>query len=388
MASEAETEREKRVTPFELYFDLVFVFAFTQVTGLLAANLTWGGMLRGMLVLAALWWAWGAYAWLATTTDLSEGRTRLVMLVVIAAMLAVGLATPRAFTDDALVFALAYATVRALHLVLYAVAARDDPRLLRNVLGLVPGSMFSATLILIAAHFDGSVEVALWTIGLVFDYCAPLVLDPEGWQVNAAHFAERFGLIYIIALGESLISIGVGAQGLDVTVGLLAVASLGVAVVTALWWTYFDVVAIVAEWRLTNALGGEQQALARDSYSYLHLPMVAGVILFAVGVKKTVAHPGDSLETVAAVSLAGGIALYLVAQILFRLRNVGTISRPRCVAVVALACVATAGTSMPGVVQLLLVALVAALLVAWESVRYRDQRRRVHSGTFVPVRHR
>jgi low temperature requirement protein LtrA len=206
--------------------------------------------------------------------------------------------------------------------------------------------------------------------------------------VNAAHFAERFGLIYIIALGESVISIGVGAQGLAVTIGLVAVASLGVAVVTALWWTYFDVVAIVAEWRLTSARGGEQQAIARDSYTYLHLPMVAGVILFAVGVKKAVAHPGDSLETVAAVSLAGGIALYLVAQVLVRLRNVGTISRPRCVAVAALAGIAVAGSSVPAVVPLLLVALVAALLVAWESLRYRDQRRRVQSGTFIPVRYR
>ena len=388
MTGESQTEREKRVTPFELYFDLVFVFAFTQVTALLAANLTWGGVLRGVLVLAALWWAWGAYAWLATTIDLSEGRTRLVMLVVIAAMLVVGLATPRAFTDDALAFGLGYATVRLLHLVLYAVAARDDPRLLRNVLGLAPTSMFAAALILVAAHFDGATEVLLWAIALVFDYCAPLVLDPGGWQVNAAHFAERFGLIYIIALGESVISIGVGAQGLDVTIGLVAVASLGVAVVTALWWTYFDVVAIVAEWRLTNARGGEQQAIARDSYTYLHLPMVAGVILFAVGVKKAVAHPGDSLETVAAVSLAGGIALYLVAQVLVRLRNVGTISRPRCVAVAALAGIAVAGTSVPGVVQLLLVALVAALLVAWEAIRYRDQRRRVQSGTFIPARYR
>jgi low temperature requirement protein LtrA len=388
VASEPESAREKRVTPFELYFDLVFVFAFTQVTGLLAANLTWGGVLRGMLVLAALWWAWGAYAWLATTTDLAEGPTRLVMLVVIVAMLAVGLATPRAFTDDALVFALAYAAVRLLHLVLYAVAARDDPRLLRAVLGLVPGSMFSATMILIATQFDGSTEVILWTIGLLFDYGAPAVIDPGGWQVNAAHFAERFGLIYIIALGESLISIGVGAQGLDVTVGLLAVASLGVVVVTALWWTYFDVVAIVAEWRLTTARGGEQQALARDSYSYLHLPMVAGVILFAVGAKKAVAHPGDSLETVAAVSLAGGIAIYLVAQVLVRLRNVGTLSRPRCIAAAALAGIAAAGTSTPAVVQLLLVAAVAAGLVAWESVRYREVRRQVRSGTYIPVRHR
>jgi low temperature requirement protein LtrA len=307
VAETLEESTEHAVTPLELFFDLVFVFAITQVTSLLTHDPTWHGVLRGMLVLAAVWWAWTGYAWLTSTLDVDEGGVRLAMLASMGAMLCVALAVPGAFGDDAVLFGVGYLFVRLFHLVLYANAGHDDPDQFWALIRIAPSELLGALLILAAGFLEGNVRVAVWLVALAIDYLGPAVVPVHGWRIAPAHFAERHGLIVLIALGESIIAIGVGA-GLTLTTGVIVGALLGVVVVSALWWLYFDVAAIFARTRLTHAVGVEQTRLARDAYSYLHLPMVAGIVLFAFGLKTTLHHVGDVLDTVPAVALCGGAA--------------------------------------------------------------------------------
>jgi low temperature requirement protein LtrA len=307
--SEHEHDAEHQVTPLELFFDLVFVFAITQVTILLADDPTWGGVLRGMLVLAALWWAWSTYAWLTSATDVDEGGVRLVMLASVAAMFGVALAVPGVFGDDAVLFGVAYLVVRLLHLVLSATVVRDDPARLGAILRFAPTAIIGASLLVLAGFLDGDERIAVWVAALAIDYLGPVVVGAgQGWQVAPEHFAERHGLIILIALGESMIAVGVGA-GLELGTGVIVGAALGIVVISALWWLYFDVAAIVARGRLMQARGLELHRLALHSYSYLHLPMFAGIVLFALGLKTTLGHVDEALDAVPAVGLCGGAAL-------------------------------------------------------------------------------
>jgi low temperature requirement protein LtrA len=331
-----------------------------------------------MLVLAAVWWAWGAYAWLATTIDLEEGWTRLVMIGVMAAMFIAALAAPDAFTETGALFACAYLVVRVLHLVLYAVAARGSPALLDSVVKLTPTAVAGPLMILAAAFVDSPLREAIWAAALILDFAGPLLQGSGGWQLSPAHFSERHELIILIALGESIVALGVGGH-LDLDARTIIAATLGIGVVTAMWWMYFDVVAIVAARRLAQATGPAQAAMARDSYSYLHFPMVAGVILFALGVKKALPHAHQSLDWTPAAALCGGVALYLVAHILFRLRNVGTLNRQRLVAAVVLACLVTLASSVSALVLLALVTATTTSLVAYEALHFREDRHRVRA---------
>jgi low temperature requirement protein LtrA len=368
---------EARVTPLELFFDLVFVFAITQVTGLVSAKPTWAGLVEGVLVLGVLWWAWAAYAWLTNTVDVDEGAVRLAMFGAMAAMLIASLAVPEAFGDDALVFACAYAAVRAAHIVLYGLAGRDDPDLIAAIARFTPTSALGAGLLVAAAFVDGAAQASLWAVALAIDLAGPYLGGARGWHLSPGHFAERHALIVIIAIGESIVAVGVGAAGLPLDAGVILASVLGIAVAAALWWAYFDVVALVAERRLRAATGSEQLAMARDSYSYLHLPMVAGIILFAVGIKKTLAHVGDPLELVPAVACCGGVALYLVAHVLFRLRNMRTLSRRRLVAALLLVAFVPAAVDVPALVTIAVVAAICAGLIVYEAIRFAEARERV-----------
>jgi low temperature requirement protein LtrA len=368
---------EARVTPLELFFDLVFVFAITQVTGLVSAKPTWAGLVEGVLVLGVLWWAWAAYAWLTNTVDVDEGAVRLAMFGAMAAMLIASLAVPEAFGDDALVFACAYAAVRAAHIVLYGLAGRDDPDLIAAIARFTPTSALGAGLLVAAAFVDGAAQASLWAVALAIDLAGPYLGGARGWHLSPGHFAERHALIVIIAIGESIVAVGVGAAGLPLDAGVILASVLGIAVAAALWWAYFDVVALVAERRLRAATGSEQLAMARDSYSYLHLPMVAGIILFAVGIKKTLAHVGDPLELVPAVACCCGVALYLVAHVLFRLRNVRTLSRRRLVAALLLVAFVPAAVDVPALVTIAVVAAICAGLIVYEAIRFAEARERV-----------
>jgi low temperature requirement protein LtrA len=371
---EHESDSEHRVTPLELFFDLVFVFAITQVTSLLADDPTWSGVLRGMLVLAALWWAWTAYAWLTSTMDVDEGGVRLAMLASMGAMLVVALAVPGAFGGNAVLFGAAYLLVRLLHLVLYAIVGRDDPNLLGAVLRLAPTAVFGASLLVLAGFLEGDERIGIWVLALAVDYAGPAVIGAgRGWRIAPEHFAERHGLIVLIALGESIIAIGVGA-GFEVRTAVIAAAALGIVVVSALWWLYFDVAAIFARRRLLEARGVEQARIARDSYSYLHLPMVAGIVLFALGLKTTLGDVGEALGTVPAVGLCGGAALYLLAHIAFLFRATGRVFRRRTIGAIALLVLVPAAIAIPALAALALVSAVCSLVVAFEVLRYREQR--------------
>ncbi len=369
-------EREDRVLPLELFFDLIFVFALTQVTGLVYDHPTWTGLLQGLLVLGVLWWSWTAYAWLTNTIDPEEGPVRLALFAAMGAMLVVSLAVPDAFGDDALLFACAYAFVRAAHLALYAVVGRGDRDLLAAIAKLGVGSATGVALLFVAAALDGWAQIVVWAMALVVDLLGALIRGGRGWRLSPGHFAERHALVIIIALGESIVAIGVGASHV-LDLGALTAALLGLAVAVALWWAYFDVVAIVAERHLRETTGEAQLRMARDSYSYLHLPMVAGIVLFAVGAKKTLGDFGDPLETVPAVALCGGVALYLVAHVLFRLRNVRTLNRQRLVVSLLLLALIPIALEIPALATLAAVAALLICLIAYEAIRFADARDRV-----------
>jgi low temperature requirement protein LtrA len=365
------------VTPLELFFDLVFVLAITQCTTLMSHTPTWKGLAQGLLALGVLWWAWVGYAWLTSVVDPEEGAVRLVIIAAMASLLVVSLCVPHAFGDDALVFACAYGAVRAAHIALFVLASRDDPQLRRSVSGLAIGTAIGVG-ILIGASFAGDgLQLGLWALALALDMGEPYLFGAEGWRLSPRHFAERHGLIIIIALGESIVAIGVGAQaGIDA--GVVGAAVLGVAVAAALWWLYFDVVALVAARRLENAHEGrERNEIARDSFSYLHFPMVAGIVLVALGFKKTLIHVDDSLDLIPAVALLGGAALYLLAHVAFRWRNVHRFSRERFACALVLTALIPAAEALPAIATLAIAAALLALLIAYERVRFAELRERL-----------
>ena len=365
---------EHEVTPLELFFDLVFVFALTQVTALLADDPSWGGVLRGMLVVAALWWAWSGYAHLTSAIDVDEGGVRLAMLASMGAMLFAALAVPDAFGDDAVLFGIAYLLVRLFHLVLSATVARDDPDRSSALLRFAPTAVTGALLIVLAGFLEGNERILVWALALAIDYLGPVVVGVgRGWRIAPEHFAERYGLIVLIALGESIIAIGVGA-GFDLGIGVIAAAALGIVVVSALWWLYFDVAAILARRRLIQAKGVERARLARDAYNYFHLLMVAGIVLFALGLKTTLGHVDAALDTVPAVALCGGAALYLLAHIGFLFRTTRRIFRRRTIGAILLLALIPAALAIPALAALALVSAVCSLVVVYEVIRHRGDR--------------
>ena len=378
----ARAQGQETVSPLELFFDLVFVLAITQVTGLMSDEPTWAGLGKGMLVLAALWWTWGAYAWLTNAVDPDEGGARIAIFVSMAAILVAALAVPDVFGGDALEFGLAYLVVRVMHLVLYGLGTRHDQDAFGAVLRLAPTALVGSLLIVLAAAFDGPIQYALWAAALLIDYGGPLVAGVEGWTLQAKHFTERHALIVIIALGESIVVIGAGMTS-GLTPGIVAAAVLGIVIAAALWWAYFDVVALVAERRLHARTGAERNRNARDSYSYLHLPMIAGIILLALGMKKTIAHVEEPLKIVPAAALFGGTALYLLAHVAFRLRNVGTVSVQRCLAAAVLLALIPVATEVDALVAVMLVALVTCALIAYEAIRFREARDRIRHAQEV-----
>jgi low temperature requirement protein LtrA len=382
---ETAAEREQRVTSLELFFDLVFVFALTQVTGLLSDDPTWSGLGRGLLLLGALWWAWAAYAWLTNTLDPEEEFVRLSMLAAMGAMLVVSLAVPGAFDADAVVFGAAYFAVRALHIVLYALATRGDPDLLGAVLRMTPTAIAGPALIVVASFFDGAAQGALWLVALAMDYLGVLIGRGQGWRVSPSHFAERHGLIVIIALGESIVALGVGAAGLPIDAGLVGTALLGMVVVCSLWWAYFDFGAIAVERILRETKGAARAALARDLYSYLHLPLITGIVLFALGLKKTLANHEEALDTIPAVGLCGGLAVYFLTYSAIRLRVAGRLSTGRLTAAVILLALIPLAREVPALGALALTAVVTAGLITYEVTRFREDRAQIRSGGELPA---
>jgi low temperature requirement protein LtrA len=377
--SEQHPEHEQRVTPLELFFDLVFVFGFTQVTTVLSDDPTWSGLGHGLLILAALWWAWASYAWLTNTVDPGEGAVWGAMLVAMAAMFVAALAVPEAFGRHGVAFGVAFLIVNAMWLTLYALAARGDRDLLAAILRSAPSALAGAALIIAAGFVHGGFRPMLWLAALAVGLFGPLLGGTSGWRVQPAHFVERHGLIVIIAIGESLIAIGLGARGTGLGTGVIVAAVLGLVVANSFWLAYFDFFPIRGQQLLTDRSGAQRIALARDVYTYLHLPMVAGIVLFAFAMKTTLAHVGAELDTIPAVGLCGGPALYLFAYVALRVRVSRTLGRGRLAAAVACALLVPIAVVVPALVALTLVAVVWVALHAYEIIWWREERSRTRA---------
>ena len=373
--SVAAVDHEHSVTPRELFFDLVFVFAFTQVATLLADDPTFAGIGRGVLVLAALWWAWSAYAWLTNIVDPEEGFVGAALLVALIAIFVAALAVPGVFGDEGVLFGAAFLVVCLLHAALYTLAGRGNRDLLAAVLRLSPWSLLGATLILVAGFADGA-RTWLWIAALVIVYGGAFLSGSTGWQVYPSHFAERHGLVVIIALGEAFIAIGIGANAIDLGLGEVVAAILGLLVATAFWLAYFDFFSIRGEQLLGDAQGSERNALARDVYTYLHFPMIVGIVLFAFAMKNVVGHVGDELDSVEAFALCGGSALYLLtwSAIRMRVERRWHLSRGRFTAAVVLLLLLPVATRVSALAALALVTVVWVALHAYEIVWWREAR--------------
>ncbi len=374
----------ERVTPLELFFDLVFVLAITQCTALMSHHPTWPGLAQGLLVLGMLWWSWTGYSWLTSVIDPEEGAVRLVMFGAIAALLLVSLCVPEAFGSLALAFALIYGVVRTAHIALFMLASPEDDALRHSVLALAASTAVAVALLATASLFDGLAQGSLWALALLLDMGGPYFFGSEGWKLVPGHFAERHGLIVIIALGESIVAIGLGAAH-ELSLGIGTAAVLGVALTAAMWWIYFDIVAIVAARRLAETEPGKiQNEMARDSYSYLHLLMVAGIVLVALGLKKTIGHFDAHLDTVPAFALLGGLALYLLGHVTFRYRHIHTINRQRLLMALVLVLLVPVATEIPALIALAIANVLIWAMIAYETRSYGEGRRQVRRPQTEP----
>ncbi|HWB21951.1 MAG TPA: low temperature requirement protein A [Gaiellaceae bacterium] len=372
--SELPAQSDRRVTPTELFFDLVFVFAFTQVTTLLVDDPTWGGLARGLLLVAVLWWAWASYAWLTNTVDAGDGIVLTVMLVATAALFVAALAVPEAFGSHRLVFALAFLVVLIMFIGLFAAAGKAEPDLLAAVLRMARTGLAGAALILVAAFVESGLRPVLWLAAVVVGFVGPILTGVRGWRVHPAHFAERHGLILIIALGEALAAIGLGARSTHLGGEVIVVAVLGVLIAASFWLAYFDFFSVGVERLLLDRRGEQRVTLARDAYTYLHLPMVTGIVLFAFGMRTTLEHVHDELRAIPALALCGGSALYLLAYVALRMRVSHTLSRGRTIASLGFIAVWPVALAVPALVTVALVALIWVTLHAYELIWWREAR--------------
>ena len=364
---------DRRTSPVELLWDLVFVFAVTQVTTLLANDLTWAGLGRAMLVLALIWWAWSAFVWASNAQAQSSRTLTLSLLVATVAVFITGLALPRAFKAEATLFAASYAVVRLLHLVLYADASRKGNAAWSAIAGFAITVVVGMALLIGGSFTTGAARYVLWALAVAIDYAGPAWLTRErlrGLQrVAVAHFAERYSLFVIICLGESIVSVGVsaGSRGTrPLTAALVIAVALGLLITVAMWWTYFDRASGEAEERLRTH--DDPVLAAADSYSYLHLLLVAGIIIFAVGLKDlargsvTAPLPGP-----ARLALTAGIALYLIGQAAFTLRLHGAPKPAKLVTAAALLVLYAVAADLPAWSVVAIAAALTAGLAGFET---------------------
>jgi low temperature requirement protein LtrA len=380
---------EQHATSLELFYDLVFVFAITQISHHLLHDLTWAGAGQSALLLLVVWWAWNYTTWVTNELDPESPVVRLVIVAVMLASLLMAVAIPHAFEDDALLFVGCYLSIQiGRHAFLTFVAARRGTNERLRASRILTWFLFAGVFWLAGAVADGAARTLLWILALLIDYSGPVALfwvpgrphlHGDAWQVETGHFSERFGLFIIIALGESVVITGATTSDLGVdavTVAALATAFLSTA---GLWWLYFSTVARIAERELERS--PDRTTLARDAYTYLHVLLVAGIVVSAVGDELVIAHPLQRLTTPEVMAVVGGPALYLFAHALVRLRIARTLSPRRLLG--ALACVVI-GVLAAGADALVVSALVLAVLGIligldqWVAARRRHAGPRVH----------
>ncbi|MGY4648952.1 low temperature requirement protein A [Mycobacterium sp. URHB0021] len=349
----------------ELFFDLVFTFAMSQVTQLMLHDLSPTGFGRAALALLAVWWAWVGYTWLINTFDTANVWHEAVVIAAMAAMLVAATALPTAFTSGALVFAIALLVVRLIHVAKFvAYSSDEDADLRRSVRRIAPAFVAAPACIVAAAFVESPARELLWVAAAVIDYGAPAVLGLGGFRVSPSYFVSRHGSIIIIALGEAIVELGAGATDLR-RFEVIAALVLGVAIMATFWWTYFGLSG-GAKQRLEQATGTERAHLARDAYSYLHLPLVAGIMLFAVGAHATVAHATAPLPLLPAIALAAGTALFYLADVAYRWRDHRQIPVDRAAAGIVAAATLPVLLHIPGLAALALLTGIGGVRLAWE----------------------
>jgi low temperature requirement protein LtrA len=373
-AEEAE-EAPLRVSTLELFFDLVFVFTITQLTSLLARDgVTAAGALKVVLIFGVLWWIYGGYAWLTNTRTPSRTPERILLLLGMAGFLIIGMAIPGAFTHraDGIVLGLGYLLVVLVHSGLYL-------RVNRNILRVMPVNVGAAVLITVAGAVGGVAAYLLWAAALSVLIVSPLVTRPTArFAIQPAHFVERHGAVIIVAFGESVADIGLGAAGHPLTVRLVVSAVLGLALAAALWWTYFGVGDDEkAEAAFTRAEGKNRATLALGAYFYAYIPMLLGIVTLAAGIKLAMQHAlvtqlEPTLPWRPCLALSGGVALFLAGEVLFR-RALG-IAPLRFRAVAAASCAVSwlVGVSLGAAAEIALLAVITGVALVAEDRAGRD----------------
>jgi low temperature requirement protein LtrA len=367
-------EEERKTSYLELFFDLVFVFAFTQVTALILEDTSLQGFARAALVLAMVWWAWSAYAWMTNAIDVENAVTRLIIFAAMAAGFFMALAVPHAFEEEAAWFAVAYFVVRVLNSTLYSWGVRNEPETLRATLGLAPWFIVAAVVALVGGFVDADYRAWVWLASLVIDVAGTLTVARADWHVSPSHFAERFALIVIIALGESIVAIGVATAGLDRDATYAVSVVIAFTGVAALWWAYFDFTAVAAERSLRRASGPARTVLARDVFTFFHFPLVLGIIFYAVAAKKTLEHPLDPLSKPGRWALGLGIAVFLCGFALMRFRVVRRVAWERLAAAAVVLVAAVLLDGADAIVTLGVVIAILGFSIALESARLRELR--------------
>jgi low temperature requirement protein LtrA len=362
----------ERVSTLELFFDLVFVFTVTQLTAVLTHDLSWSSLGQVMLMLGLIWWMYAGYAWLTNAVSTRGVARRVVLLGGMAGYLVLALAIPQGFSGSGLSFGLAYAVVIAVHSTLYVRLASD--RSAEAIRGIVPFNLTSAGLVILGGALGGAAQAVLWTVAVVLEWITPRLAgrgeSQQEFEIAPAHFVERHGLVIIIAIGESVVAIGIGASGLPVNAELILVAVLGLLLAAGLWWAYFGADDDAqAEAALTRAPAHERPWMALYGFGVAHYFLLLGVVLVAVGLKKGTGHAYDELTGGQALALGGGVALFLAADVGFR--RVLRLSRSVHRAGASLAALATVplGSEVAAAAQLGALALLLAVALAGESAR-------------------
>ncbi|MCW2663129.1 MAG: putative low temperature requirement protein [Mycobacterium sp.] len=353
----------------ELFFDLVFVFAMSQVTQLMLNNISWLSFGRGVLALLAVWWAWVGYTWLTNTFETVQVSHQSIVIAAMAAMLVAATALPSAFTTGALVFGVALFVVRLTHAAKFVVGSSgENPELEAGSRRMTVAFVAAPALIVVAAFLRTPYREAMWILAAVIDYGAPLVVGMGGFRVAPSYFIERHGAIIIIALGEAIVELGAGGSRNLHHPGVIAALVLGVLISATLWWTYFGLTS-GAERRMQETSGDERARLARDAYSYLHLPLIAGVMFFAVGAHAAVEDVHAALRPLPALALTGGVALFYFADVAYRWRDHHQLTIDRMVTGAAALLVWPAATHLAAMAALVILTAIGVARLAWELWR-------------------
>jgi low temperature requirement protein LtrA len=353
----------------ELFFDLVFVFAMSQVVQLMLVENSWLGLARGALALLAVWWTWVCYAWL-TDTRVDAGVTvRSLTLAAMAAMMIAAIALPKAFVDQALVFAVAYLGVRLIHLALFLLETRPRPEAHAAARRLAPSLLAGPCLLVAAGFVDSPYRELGWVVAALIDFGGPLVRDVSGLRVLPRYFVDRHGSIIIIALGETIVRVGIGASQHVDQWGVVTAVILAVLISGQFWWSYFGLTR-AAQARLMSMHGDQRARLARDAYSYLHLLIVAGIVLFAVGVHLAVEAVGEPLPLLPAVAMTWGAAFAYAGDVAYRWRDHHRLARDRLLAALASAALVLPALVWPALLTLTALFVVGGVRVGWEAWRH------------------